>query len=251
MWGGRDHYAILFDGSVMGLEKGAQVYLNGIRVGSVSKIEVAPEDLKKVRVEIVVESDTPIHTDTKAVLQMAGITGLRVIDLRDGTLGSARLEPGATIAQGSTTLDKLEKQATTLADKSTELVSKANKVMANLEAMTDPMSEIVANTKAASASLAGASSGLDAAIAENRVALRQTIASVGATANSAQVMIDGQFAQLIAEIKTVVRDNGSSLRAALADLRTASRSFKELSREVRQKPSRLLFSGEARDRKLP
>ena len=57
--------------------------------------------------------------------------------------------------------------------------------------------------------------------------------------------------QLIAEIKTVVRDNGSSLRAALADLRTASRSFKELSREVRQKPSRLLFSGEARDRKLP
>lgn len=276
LWGHREHYEINFDGSVMGLEKGAQVYLNGIRVGSVDSIGVAEADLKKVRIGIVIDADTPVKEDTRAVLQMAGITGLKVIDLRDGTLGSPRLPSGSTIAQGVTTLDKLEKAAATLADQSTKLVERANKVVDNLETLTDPMSEIAGNSRVASKHLAQASAGLDSMISENREGLRATIASVGATASSAQGMInenrvalretlasvkatatgaqslmDEQVTQLVTEIKTMVRDNGGSLRAALADLRVASRSFKEMSREVRQKPSRLLFSGEARDRKLP
>ena len=258
LWGGREHYTVTFEGSVMGLQEGAQVYLNGIRVGSVSGIEVAPDDLRKVRVEIQVKGDTPIHEDTRAMLQMAGITGLKVIDLRDGSSNSPRLPPGSTIAQGETVLDKIEKQATTLIEQSTQLVQRANKVVDNLATVTDPMSDIMANTKAASASLAGASAGLDATVAENRVALRQTIKTVGETAQSAQTVIDGQVTQLltnasdvVAEMKSVVRDNGGTLRAALADLRTASRSFKELSRDVRARPSRLLFSGTPRDRKLP
>lgn len=276
MWGGRSHYSIEFDGTVMGLEKGAQVYLNGIRVGSVDSIGVAETDLQKVRIGIVVDEDTPVKQDTRAVLQMAGITGLKVIDLRDGTLGSPRLPPGSVIAQGVTTLDKLEKTASTLAEQSTDMIKKANRIVDNLATLTDPMSELASNSRAASKNLAQATAGLDSMIAENREGLRTTIATVGATAASAQGMInenrvalretlasvkatatgaqslmDEQVTQLITEIKTVVRDNGGSLRAALADLRVASRSFKEMSREVRQKPSRLLFSGEARDRKLP
>jgi phospholipid/cholesterol/gamma-HCH transport system substrate-binding protein len=258
LWGGRDNYTVTFDGSVMGLQKGAQVFLNGIRVGSVEGIEVAPHDLEKVSVEIAIKGDTPIHTDTRAMLQMAGITGLKVIDLRGGSRTSPRLPPGSTISQGETTLDKLEKQATTLVDQSTKLMEHATKVVDNLVAATDPMSEISANVKATSANLAGATAGLDATIRENRMALRQTITSVGESAKSAQLMIDGQIAQilanagdLVAEMKGIVRDNGGALRAAVADLRQASRSFKELSRDVRQKPSRLLFSGSQRDRKLP
>jgi phospholipid/cholesterol/gamma-HCH transport system substrate-binding protein len=276
MWGGRTHYAVQFDGTVMGLEKGAQVYLNGIRVGSVDSIGVADEDLGKVQIGIVVDDDTPVKTDTRAVLQMAGITGLKVIDLRDGTLGSPPLPPGSVIAQGETTLDKLEKTAKSLAEQSAAIVDKANRVVDNLATLTDPMSEIASNSRVASKHLAQATAGLDSMISENRQGLRQTIATVGATAASAQAMItenrvavretlasvkatatgaqslmDEQVTQLVTEIKTMVRDNGGSLRAALADLRVASRSFKEMSREVRQKPSRLLFSGEARDRKLP
>ncbi len=276
MWGGRSHYAIEFDGTVMGLEKGAQVYLNGIRVGSVDSIGVSETDLKKVRIGIVVDDDTPVKEDTRAVLQMAGITGLKVIDLRDGTLGSPRLAAGSTIPQGVTTLDKLEKTAETIAEQSTEIIKKASRVVDNLATLTDPMSDIASNSRVASKNLAQATAGLDAMISENREGLRATIASVGATASSAQGMInenrvalretlatvkatatgaqslmDEQVTQLVTEIKTVVRDNGGTLHAALADLRVASRSFKEMSREVRQKPSRLLFSGEVRERKLP
>lgn len=262
-WESRDSYVIYFDGSVMGLEKGAQVFLNGIRVGVVDDIEPAPEDLRKVKVKIAVDEDTPIKTDTRAMLQFAGITGLKVIDLRDGTLGAQRLEPGSTIAQGETLIDHFEKQAKTLAEESTQLVKTAHRVVANVETLTDPakfegIDAIVANTRKTSANLAATSASLDAMVAENRAGLRKTIEAVNETARSATSLIDGQVTQmvtngndLISQVKGIVTGNEGSLRAAVFDLRQASKSFKELAREVRQRPSRLLFSNAPGERKLP
>jgi hypothetical protein len=49
----------------------------------------------------------------------------------------------------------------------------------------------------------------------------------------------------------MVRGNEGQLRSAVFDLRQASRNFKELSRDLKQKPSRILFSDSASERKLP
>ena len=52
-------------------------------------------------------------------------------------------------------------------------------------------------------------------------------------------------------MKGLVHNNEGQLRSAVFDLRQASRSFKELAREVRQRPSRLFFGDSQRERKLP
>jgi ABC-type transporter Mla subunit MlaD len=82
--------------------------------------------------------------------------------------------------------------------------------------------------------------------------------TVGESAKSAQVMLDGQVSQLLAnasdfvsEMKGLVHNNEGVLRSAVFDLRQASRSFKELAREVRQRPSRLFFGDSQAERKLP
>jgi phospholipid/cholesterol/gamma-HCH transport system substrate-binding protein len=262
-WEGRDRYTVEIAGSVIGLQTGAQVHLNGIRVGAVEDIAISSHDLGKVDVTIALKEGTPIRSNTKAMLQMSGITGLKVIDLRDGTLDAPALAPGSAIAQGDTVLDQLEKQAKTLVDGAGQLVARSNKVIDNLAIVTDPkqfeaMSTIMEQAKLASANLAAATGGLKTMIAENRVALRQTIASAGETSKSAQAMLDGQISQMLAnandlvtQMKGLVADNSGSLKAAVFDLRQASRSFKELSREVRQRPSRLFFGDNARERKLP
>lgn len=262
-WEPRSTFYVLFDGSVMGLESGANVYLNGMRVGIVEQIEPAPEDLRKVRVKIVVAESTPVKTDTRAVLQFAGITGLKVIDLRDGTVGAPALPPESTIAQGETVLDELEQRAKTLADESAEIMKRANRVVANVEKLTDPqqfegIDQIVANTRTTSENLAKTSAQLDRMVAENRAGLRKSIDAVGETARTATALIDEQVSQLVAggsdlvsQLKTMVTGNESSLRAAVFDLRQASKSFKEMAREVRQRPSRLLFSNAPGERKLP
>ncbi len=257
-WESRDEYRIVFNGSVMGLQEGAHVFLNGIRVGTVENIDVAPEDLRKVVVKIKLRQNTPVHT------------GLKVIDLRDGTLASPRLAKGGTIAQGETILDKLEEQAKTLADQTVELMSRANEMMArssqiieNLVAVTDPqkfqgMEEIVAQAKITAANLAAASNLLKGMVTENRTALRSSIAAVEETARNASAMLDGKVAGLVtnagsfmARLDNLVSANEGAVRSAVFDLRQASRSFKELAREVRQKPSRLFFSSAPSERKLP
>lgn len=262
-WEGKSRYHIVFEGTVYGLEDGALVYFNGMRVGAVDGIGVDPDDLRKVRVTINVRENTPVKIDTKAMLQFAGITGLKVIDLRDGTAAAPRLPEGGTIAAGETVLDKLEKQAETLVDQSTRIMDNANRVMENLVALTDPakfegMQEIVGNARLASQNLVRTSEALDGIVRENRIAIRESVEAVEESAKTASAMLDGQVSLLVANandlvtsLKGMVTSNQGALRAAVFDLRQASRSFKELAREVRQRPSRLLFSRPPSERKLP
>jgi phospholipid/cholesterol/gamma-HCH transport system substrate-binding protein len=250
-WEKADQYRIVFATSVIGLEPGAQVYLNGIKVGTVDALGVDALDIRKVAVTIKVNRGTPIHTDTHAVLQYAGITGLQVIDLRDGTMAAAVLPPGGEIPTGPATLDKLQAQAQSIVDQSAALMKRANLLTDNLVAITDP-------ARLAAENLAAMSSSLKAMVDENRAALRESLAAIRQTVSGASDLLDGQVAQLVvnagdfvSELKKLVASNEAPLRAAVFDLRQASRSFKELARDVRQKPSRLLFSSTPSERQLP
>lgn len=262
-WEGHDAYTVDFDGSVYGLETGAHVYLNGMRVGKVASIGPSPDDLRRVRVGLSLREDTPVRADTRAMLQFAGITGLKVIDLRGGTLAAAQLAPGSMIPQGETVLDRLEQQAETLAKQSIQLMERANQIVNNLVVVTDPkqfegMAGILASARRSADNLAAATGSLKLMADENRVAVRRSIDAVADTAKSASAILDGQVATLVgntgdfvSQLKGLVRDNEGQLRSAMFDLRQASRNFKDLSREVRQRPSRLLFSDNPSERKLP
>jgi phospholipid/cholesterol/gamma-HCH transport system substrate-binding protein len=242
-WKPRAHYEIVFDHSVYGLQSGAEVYLNGIRIGSVDTIGVDPDDIRNVKVRIEIDAGTPIRTDTKAILQFAGITGLKVVDLRHGSPQAPRLAPGGRIAEGETTLDKFERQASSMLEQSTALMERANQiadtaqlVVSNLEALTDPaqLGSLVDQTKATAANLAATSAALRGLVDDNRAGLKASLTSI----------------ELAAKRTAELVDNGQ-LRSAVADLRQASRSFKELARDVKQRPSRLLFGKPEPDRKLP
>ncbi|HSS03542.1 MAG TPA: MlaD family protein [Kofleriaceae bacterium] len=258
VWEKEDRYRVVFEGSVMGLEPGAVVYLNGIRVGTVEDVAVHKGDLRKVDVAISVDRGTPIRTDTLAMLQYAGITGLKVIDLRDGTAAAAPLPPGSEITAGVGLLDKLEARAQAIADQSAELMKRVG-------ALTDNLIEVTEPAKVAANNFAELSGSLRTMVDENRAGLRQSmatlessLAAIQKTAAGATQLLDGQVTQLVTNagdavttLKTLMTANEGPLRAAVFDLREASRSFKELAREVRQKPSRLLFSTAPSERKLP
>ncbi|MDQ3335824.1 MAG: MlaD family protein [Myxococcota bacterium] len=253
-WEGRETYRIVFTKSVMGLEKGARVYLNGVKVGAVEDIQAAKDDLRNVEVTIAVKEGTPIRKNTEAMLQLAGITGLKVIDLRNGTLDAPVIPEGSRIAEGETTIDKLSKNAETLADQAAELMTRANKIVGQLEGMD----QVVASAKVTADNLAQASGQLSAMVGENRKTLKNSLVAIEETAKSASTLLDGHMSQLVAnadslvsDVKGVVHRNDTALRTAVFDLKQASRTFKELAREVRQRPSRLLFSEPTSERKLP
>src|SRR5215831_8723912 len=87
--GPRATYHVQFDGSVPGLLVGAAVLFNGIRVGEVTGLGLAPDNPRRVNATISVASSTPVRADTKVGLEFQGLTGVPVIALEGGAAGAA------------------------------------------------------------------------------------------------------------------------------------------------------------------
>jgi phospholipid/cholesterol/gamma-HCH transport system substrate-binding protein len=84
--GPRAIYHVRFDGSVPGLLVGAGVLFNGIRVGEVTELLLAPDSPRGVNATISVASTAPVRSDTKVGLEFQGLTGVPVIALEGGAL---------------------------------------------------------------------------------------------------------------------------------------------------------------------
>jgi phospholipid/cholesterol/gamma-HCH transport system substrate-binding protein len=89
----RTAYRIVFDGAVTGLNAGTNVLFNGLPVGTVEAVAINPEDPNQVVARIGVEADAPVMNDTRAILEVQGLTGIANIQLLGGTLEAGRLEP--------------------------------------------------------------------------------------------------------------------------------------------------------------
>jgi phospholipid/cholesterol/gamma-HCH transport system substrate-binding protein len=262
-WEGRDRYYVVFRESVIGLQVGSEVLINGIRSGKVDAIELDSADVRRVRVTLDLEEGTPVHADTRAILTFAGITGLKIIDLRGGSPATARVPTESVIPVGTTTLDQLQAQAQTLATQTAELMNRASALLDNMIAITEPsqfagVNQIVARAGTATENLAAATAELRALVAENRQTVKRSLHSVDQAAQKAAELFDGEMERvlvsagaLIADLRGAVRTNQTQLVSTLTDLRKASESFKEMARELRQRPSRILFAPTPRDRALP
>lgn len=80
-----DEYDVVFSERVSGLQVGAAVQFNGIAVGDVQDLRLAPNNPSEVIARIRVNDGTPIKTNTTAELELAGVTGLAIIQLVGGT----------------------------------------------------------------------------------------------------------------------------------------------------------------------
>src|SRR5436190_18130191 len=83
--GPRTIYHVQFDGAVPGLLVGAGVLFNGIRVGEVTELALAPDNPRRVNARISVASSTPVRPDTRVGLEFQGLTGVPVIAMEGGT----------------------------------------------------------------------------------------------------------------------------------------------------------------------
>ncbi len=78
-------YRIQFPGAVSGLTPGSAVLFNGIRVGDVVNLNFDPQDPAKVIARVEIAKNTPVRTDTRARLEMTGLTGGAVVQLTGGS----------------------------------------------------------------------------------------------------------------------------------------------------------------------
>src|ERR1700686_498819 len=88
-----DHY-IRFTGTVAGLEVGSNVLLGGIPIGHVTALRVDPQNSLSARIDISVDGAAPIYSDSRATMQLQGLSNIYIDISRGGGAGSRRLGPG-------------------------------------------------------------------------------------------------------------------------------------------------------------
>ncbi len=86
------NYHVIFNGSVQGLSEAGSVLFNGLRVGSVKKLSIVPEDTRKVRALIAIGSQTPVRENSRARISQQGLAGWVGLEITPGTPDSPMLE---------------------------------------------------------------------------------------------------------------------------------------------------------------
>lgn len=130
-----DTYRIYMKESVSGLNLNAPVRYRGVEIGRVQQISLAPDNIEQVQLTLGIVHGTPIKTDTVALLQTHGLTGLTFIELTGGSRDAPELEkrPGEdypVIGTGPSLMTRLDTSVSAL-------LSNLNKTSENINALLD------------------------------------------------------------------------------------------------------------------
>jgi phospholipid/cholesterol/gamma-HCH transport system substrate-binding protein len=87
-----DRYEAYMRESVAGLSVNSTVKYRGVDVGRVKDISLSPDNPEEVKLTLDIAHGTPIKTDTIAVLETQGLTGLATINLTGGSRDAPPLE---------------------------------------------------------------------------------------------------------------------------------------------------------------
>ncbi len=262
----KDIYFVGFtDISVTGLQKGSSVKYHGITVGHVSDVFIDPQDLTRIIIELSLDHGTPIKEDTEAEITFLGITGLKFIELKGGSVEADPLPPGSFIQPGKS-------MSETVTDKAEILVAKTEIILNNLAALTAPenWNKILALTDNVAVTIAE----LHGILKNNKEALTNTIAHaeqitsdlhaltssdtlgliVGNLAEVSNTLKESDLVRLIIEMNTALEHTNNMLRdlevifsKSRADLYFSIESMREsadylaqFSRTISEDPSVLI-----------
>ncbi len=175
--GQRQTMQVIVPGAVTGLAKGGQVLFNGIKVGEVSALSIAPDDPNKVIVEASVDAKAPIKADTKASLGVNPLTGVAYIQLAGGSASA----PNILVGPGMPTLIGDRESFADLLSGAQSAISKIDRAMDRINNFVDKaepsLTASIANVQTFTGALAKNSEGVGELL-ENVARLSNTIEGV-------------------------------------------------------------------------
>ncbi|MBC7988959.1 MAG: MCE family protein [Luteimonas sp.] len=220
-------YDVIFNEPVTGLTEGGSVQYNGISVGTVEELRLAPNDPRRVLARLKLEAAAPIKVDTKAKLSQAGLTGSPFIQLTGGSPRARRL---ADVDKREIPVIQTEASALqNIADTANRLVARLDQVLSeqNVKRIANTLESIEAMTGA----IGGQSEDLKVLIVNARTASEQLQVTLDTT-NRAVGDIDRELVQqlpkLIAKLDSTLTRMDSAANGAdkiLNENRTAINSF--------------------------
>ena len=271
----RKSYEVVFEGSVSGLSNGAAVLFNGLRVGAVSRIQLAPDNPSEVIARIEVDRTTPIKTDTKVRLEFTGLTGVASVALSGGSFEAAQLlpeddKPLPVLHAENSQFQDLIQTAQRIAGNADEMVTKLTKLvdqnadtvgntLRNVNAFAEALAgsvdqaklrSIIDNVQVASAKLAPVLDGVNGIVGSGgNGETKSMFVDIGDAAKSIRKLADNLDARSKELLANLNKFSGPGLRQYEALAADGRRTLDDISRAVRSleaNPSQLLWGAKSK-----
>ena len=263
------NYKVVFHEAVTGLNVGSPVQYNGIAVGSITKLSLAPDDPRQVIADVRIESNTPIKTDTRAKLGITSLTGPTVIQLSGGTPGARELrevdhhdEP--VIQTTPSALQNVSDTANRIADRLDQILSdgniaRINATLANLEKLSGDLGDDRQGVQALLVSARDAARNLDRTldttngmmqkidgnVVQKLPPLLDKLDTTLARLDSAAGNADAILGENRAAISSFSNDGLAQLGPTLSELRGLTRDLRQVSDRLQGNPARYLLGRDA------
>jgi phospholipid/cholesterol/gamma-HCH transport system substrate-binding protein len=259
-----DVYRTYMSESVAGLNLNAPVRYRGVDVGRVRSIRLAPGNVEVVEVMLDIERGTPVKTDTVALLETQGLTGIAFVDLTAGHRDSPPLEakpgePYPEIQSGPSLMGRLESSVPVLLAGLSRVADNVNATLDedNRRALKATLADLQALTRVLAARSTTIDAGLRDAAKTMRnaerltAALPQLVERVEASAEAFDRMTGELGGAGTTARATLERTRGDlqqftgetlpELRDLVAELRTLTATLQGAADKLERDPSILLF----------
>lgn len=221
-------------GSANGLSNGSPVRFNGIPYGVIRNISIDPDSPDFVIAETTIRADAPVYTDTRAALEIQGLTGSAYIELQGGSPSNPNILTRAMELGQVAVIDADPSGVTNLLATADDILNRANRVIGEVEGFVKdaraPLTETLKNTEVFTAALRDNADGIDDFL-QSVADLSQTVKSVSgridSTLASAENLITSIDPAKIDRILANVDKVTSDVASASGDITRTLESFSQ------------------------
>ncbi|WP_313179809.1 MlaD family protein [Stenotrophomonas sp.] len=262
-------YRVVFREAVTGLSVGSPVQYNGIAVGSITELNLVPDDPRQVVARIRLNSNTPVKTDTRAKLAITSLTGPSIIQLSGGTpqaptLTTVNKDPAPIIPTTPSALQNITDVANRIVERMDQILSdrnvaSINTTLANLETISGGLADRDQGTQALLLSARDAARSLDTTLKTTNGTIERLdknlvqqlpgiIDKLDATLgklDSAAGNADSILGENRAAINSFANDGLGQLGPTLNELRGLIRDLRRVSDRLENNPARYLLGRDA------
>jgi phospholipid/cholesterol/gamma-HCH transport system substrate-binding protein len=226
-----------------GVQPGTPVRYGGLRVGTVRNAIIDPDDSTRIQVDIVVDPETPIKTDSVARLSTLGLLSDYYIEISTGTPQAGRAPPGSVLRSVETTglanigdtLDSLVPQIHAALDKLTAnldglqtTITRANDVLndanrANLGQALARTNDLLNDRNRSN--IAESISNINQLLAETRPKISTGLDNINNAAEHLTPLLEdvrktaARADQTLANFDSLLTEDRPDLKASMAELR--------------------------------
>ncbi len=222
-------YDIVFEGPVS-LEEGASVRYIGIKVGEVESVRIDNQDASKVRARVRIDRETPVKTDSTAVIDFAGITGVTFVQINAGSENAGPLvvkpyQQVPVIPAGINPLAELFSSGTEIAGRASQALEQASALLT--EENMSAVGETLQSVRTITGTLADNDETLILRATETLATLERAgdrLATASEAATDLSKSVDGELVSLNGELKALVAElklATSEAKLTLAESRKA------------------------------